>query len=396
MRFRFFQPTSEVETGHHLAALERMNEFWSAGRGVLSRASRSALDLSRLEAALNDAAVRVDPGLVVELDRTPGGELVMVLAPKEDPGLDPLILELVRRAPRSGGVVVGRHWPAAPARAVLDRVGRRFDLDLSDCQVRAGFSRGHLLELVVYSSAFAGSIDGPGLDAANFAVSRVLGDRVFDDWVGAVDISPVPRTSSLRVVASENATGERFAFAELPTAIEKAIGGVRQGLPSVPYHEFCERGEWTLLELEPELGRDYSSLDDLALCATLVPEMTKCHLQGTRFCSERFSNNGELFCYLKVDGAGSTDEQRFDKRLALEEALNRALVPGCVGCVVGAGLGLRYVYLVLALARVDAGIQIARQVAQTADVPSRSWILFCDTTLRREWVSVWDHAPEPP
>lgn len=396
MRFRFFRPTNEGETEAHLHELAAMDAYWKDVVPELRIPRRGASEQAALQDALLAATKRWERQLVVEVEPWRAG-ICVVVAPSEDPGLDPFVNELLRRAPRVPGVEFRRHWPAAPADIVVGLAGSRFGVDFADGQARAGFTRGHLLEVVVYSSYFESATDGAGLDAAQFLVTRLLGEERFDEWISSVDISPAPRSSSLRVISeSEEPTRERFAVIDLPEVFSRAVDGLRAQFPPVPYHAFCERAEWTLLELQPRQGEDYAELEDLALCATMLPEMTKCFLQGERFSSTRFSNQHEHFCFLKVDGAGTSDEQRFEKRLALEEALNRALVPGRVGCVVGAGLGLRYVYLLLALQNLEDGITITRQIAQRSDAPRRSWIQFCDTRWRYEWVGIWDETPAPP
>jgi hypothetical protein len=125
--------------------------------------------------------------------------------------------------------------------------------------------------------------------------------------------------------------------------------------------------------------------------------MMKCFLQKDRFSSRRFSRHGELFVYLKYrDTSADSSEQRLDERARLEDALNRALVPGAVGCVVGAGLGLRHGYVDLALSHLEHAIVLIRQVWQRAGHPGVAWLHFCDSSRQREWSAVSEAAPIPP
>jgi hypothetical protein len=279
----------------------------------------------------------------------------------------------------------------------LTRVRAATGLDLAGARARLGFSRGHLLEIVVLSSAFGSATDERALDAANLLVPQLVGGDAFDDWVGAVDVGPAPRGGSLRVLADGAAPPEpTLDLADIRPAVEAAIRGVTAELPDSPYHALANREEWTLLEAEPAVASDYAAQDDLVLCSTLLPEAMKCFLQGSPFSSRRFSKHGERFVYAKVDGAGRTMEARYSLRVSLEEALEAALAPPGLGCVVGAGIGVRYVYVVLALASPEPGIAVACETLLKLDVPRRAWLLPCDSEYDEEWAGVWDDSPEPP
>lgn len=395
MRLRFFAPIDETETEAHLAMLRHIDDFWHGVTRMRDRlvagSAQSACE------TLAHAIARVDGGLLVEWDDLRDEEAHLVVSPREDPALGALADAVISRAPRLEGIVVERHAAAQEAPLAFEKVRSQARIDLSRAEARAGFARGHLIDVIVYSSAFPSAIDGSALDAANMAVRLLVGDRYFDEWIEAVDIVPIPRASSLRVLSAAGANEpERFALAELHAAITRAIAGVRASLASEPYHLFCERAEWTLLELAPVSSDDYSAQDDLLSCATMLPEMMKCYLDGARFASCRFSNHDECFAYVKIDMAAVDPKERLQRRIDLEEALNFALVPGRVGCVVSAGLGLRYVYVGLALQQLEAGIDITRRAVQRLKFDRRAWVLFCDSVWRHEWVGAYDDSPPPP
>jgi hypothetical protein len=278
----------------------------------------------------------------------------------------------------------------------LAEVRDRFGVDLSDARLRIGFSRGHLLEVVVLSSAFSSAADGPGLDAANFLVLRLIGDELFDDWVGAVDIAPAPREGLLRLV-SATPPGERgLVLDEALPAVEAAIRGVYAELPGTPYRARSELSNWTLLEAEPGAEIDYPAQDDVALKSTVIPEAMKCFLERGRFSSKRFSRHGESFAYVKVDAIDETADARHELRVRLEDAIGKTLVTTRLGCVVGAGLGVRYVYIDVVLENVERGVSAVRDALRRLEVDPRSWVLFCDASLSHEWVGIWDDTPPPP
>ncbi len=389
MRIRFAGPADTERAARKKASAE-LEGFHAA------LARTDVVDVASFERALVAALARVSPDLRVEVDAVGARERRVVVAPEED-GLEPLALQVIASAPRREGVTLVRHRPPLDIAAAVEDVRARTGKDLANARVRLGFSRGHLLELVVHSPSFGSASDEEGLVAANLISARLLGDELFDDWVGAVDVAPLPRGGSLRVLADgarpDDAT---LVLSEVFPAVEAAVRGVDASLPEAPYHAFCERAGWTMLELDPNVASDYPTQEDIALLSTMLPEALKSFLQGARFSSRRFSRHGERFAYAKIDAQHGTVEERHALGLKLEDALNRALVPGRFGCVVGAGLGARYLYLFLAFESFDAGIDVARRRLRKMGVDRRSWLLFCDTGWHREWLGVWDETGPPP
>lgn len=394
MRIRFAAPnTPEATAARELCA--RADEFFAA---AIERTNGTAGSTDRvaLERDLGKALLRVTTGLVVEVGPAEGSGLRVVLSPAEDPGLEPLIALVLRRAPAAPGLEFARYRGECDVRSALSEVRDRFGIDLANSRVRIGFSRGHLLEVVVHSSAFSSASDGTGTDAANLLVLRLIGEELFDDWVGAVDIAPAPREGPLRLISASKPGERGLALEEALPAVEAAIRGVYAELPDAPYRTFSDTSMWTLLEAEPGAEIDYAAQDDVALKSTVIPEAMKCFLERGRFSSKRFSRHGESFAYVKVDAIDETADSRHELRVRLEDALAKGLVASGLGCVVGAGLGVRYVYIDVVLESVEHGVSVMREALRSLDVPPRSWVLFCDSSLAHEWAGVWDDTPPPP
>ena len=263
------------------------------------------------------------------------------------------------------------------------------DPALAAARARAGFARGHLIDVVVYTPGGLAPRD------AERVVESLLGAELCDDWIGAVDGAAMPRGGPLHVVQSGGDLERTFPLAELPLAVRAAIDGLVSGLPDAPFCAQDRSRAWTLFELEPEPAHDYAAQDDLMLTTTVAPELIKAYLQGLPIYSGRFSRAGELFCYLKLDLAGAPVHEQLAQRRSVEDALDRALVPDGDGCVIGNGLGLRYAYVDLALTRSEA-LSRVRDVALAAGAPERSWLLFLDSELDGEWVGVKRATPVPP
>jgi hypothetical protein len=400
MRIRFAPTNTERGAAARRELESRIQAFWNTAGGELSafvRRSGTASDLPALERGISATLETAFPGVAIEVDLLGDRRVRAVLSAPDGGAPEPLVAELIRRAPQSDKFSVVRHRPPLSVESALADVRARGGMDLAGARVRAGFSRGHLLEIVVYSHAVSSAADEAALDAANMLVPRIVGEQEFDDWVGSIDVAPLGRGGSLRVIG-ESASGPDAALplTELKATVDAAIRGVDLELPESPYHTFCEHADWTLLELTPKAAEDYPAQDDLALLATMLPEAMKSFLQGAPFSSRRFSKCGETFAFVKMDASEKSIEERHELRLELEDRLNAVLVPGRAGCVVGAGLGVRYLYFVLALQRLDDGVRLTKDKLLKLGVGARAWILFCDGALRGEWIGVFDDTLAPP
>jgi hypothetical protein len=310
--------------------------------------------------------------------------------------LRPLIAKLAKRAPELDGWTVHDRLTPLAFEAAVERARVATGLDLCTARARAGFTRGHLLDLVVYSPRFGAADDPRARRATRIACEALLGDRIFDDWIGAVELAQMPRGGPLRVLDGAQPGARSAPLAELAPAVNAAIDGLMDGLPADACHTRARSAKWTLFETEPERADDWVAQDDLVMATTMLPEMLKSFLQGAPFFSGRFSRSGECFCYLKLDTGELDPEERLSRRSALEDALDEALVPRGLGCVVGNGLGVRYSYLDLALTDCEAAIERTRAVVRELGCPKRGWLLFCDAELADEWLGVWPDSPAPP
>src|SRR5262249_52746439 len=162
----------------------------------------------------------------------------------------------------SSGVSFVRYRAESEVETALADARDRFGFDLSRARLRVGFSRGHLLEVVVHSSYFSSSDDGPGLDAANLLVRRLIGEELFEDWIGSVDVAPLRREGPLKLVAAAR-TGDPLALEEALPAVEAAVRGLYAELPDAPYRAWADDAKWTLLESEPGADLDYAEQDDV-------------------------------------------------------------------------------------------------------------------------------------
>src|ERR1700753_2246203 len=189
MRIRFAAGSDEEEARALESMRQRVDAFWQECADRITRAGNGCADPGeheRLARALADAALRAAPGIRAELDVLEGGVRRVVIAPEMDRGGEPLALEFVKRAPEVPRVRAVRFCPGGSVPPPLADVQSRYAVDLSRARVRVGFSRGHLLEAVVYSPSFSSAADERALGAASLLVTRLVGEELCHDFLGSV------------------------------------------------------------------------------------------------------------------------------------------------------------------------------------------------------------------
>lgn len=396
-RLRFAVDEASSEEARARADLDqRIAAFWQRVRRALPRepGSDEGVLLGELRPELDAALDDVHPGL--GWDASANGTLVV--SADGERALRPLADRVVTSAPELAGWTVRASRPALDPEHAIARAERRTGSSFRGARARAGFTRGHLLEVVVSMRGCASREDERAREAAYLAVEALLGERVVDDWIAAIDAVPLVGGGLLRVMDA-NAASEAettFPLIELPLAMERARAGVRENLPRARLSEAAGELPWTLFELEPELSSDYARHDDIALGSSVLPELMRCFLEDAPFTSSRFSAFDERFCYLKLDGDGRSPEELMQLRTAVEDAVGARLHETRAGAVVGNGLGVRYAYVVVGLDDLDGAVEAVLAAARDAGVAQRSWLLFCDSDLGAEWLGVWPGTPAPP
>jgi hypothetical protein len=276
----------------------------------------------------------------------------------------------------------------------LSLVRDRHKVDCSNARVRAGFSRGHLIDVVL---ALPGGRNTPEeAMAAEALVELVLGDARRADWIDSVTSLAAPRGGLLKVVQAATEDSRFFPLVELGPTIEAAIHGIHAGLPREPLWALGGEQRWYLFELDVEPAHYYAAQADVALVSTFMPELVKCFLSGASFASARFSRAGELFAYLKYENRERDPRRALARRRVLEDALDAALVSERAGRVIGSGMGVVYSYVNLALSSVERSIDVLRSVARRVGLSESTWIQFFDSTLADAWVGLTSDAPAPP
>jgi hypothetical protein len=305
----------------------------------------------------------------------------------------PIADRVTAAAPSALTGLVSSGRPRLPFERAIGEVKRRTGVDLTRARARAGFARGHLVDVAVFVPGGRGKPEET--EAANQVVDFLLGEEQRRDFVGEIRTAPAPKGGALKVL-DQRTDSRTFPLEELPEAVFAAVRGLYSGLPEVPWWATKSEPEYVMFELETEPAEDYTAQDDVAFASTCLPEMLHCFLRGASFSSARFSRHGETFAYLKYHAGGAAPARVVEARDELEQVLDRALVDAECGRVIGRGIGLVYAYLELALHDVTRSAEVVREIGARRDLGPRSWLLFCDSHLADEWIGVRPDAPEPP
>ena len=277
-----------------------------------------------------------------------------------------------------------------PCEAALCQVRRQSGLDFSKARARVGFARGHLLEVVVYLPG--GNGNTLESEAADELVLRLVGEELFERWIGSVTATPTVRGGLLTVLNESAEERSAQPIELLLDSVRAAIAGLRLGLVEPALG--TDTADWFAFELSPEPAVDYAAQDDLVFCCTRVPELKKSFLCGEPFFSGRFTVSGGLFTYLKYDTRATSTEARLAERSKFERLVQQILTKRD-GAMVGVGLGVRYGYIDLLLADPDCARQRLLPELRALGISKRSWLLFCDFELQAEYLPVHADSPEP-
>lgn len=386
MRVRFGELSAE-EARERERACATAREAWTClGNGDDARAC-----------ALLDA---IDPRVTMSIEREPSDGVPHAELSALEACAWPLCELLLAQAPADLGCTFSLGRNAVPLERALNEVRTSHQLDLERASLRAGFGRGHLLELTL--GVPGGSGGEIAQNAAENLVRAVLGDRLFETWIGAVHVTAAPRGGPLRVLDAR-APRSSLDLAELFDTVAAATRGVLNGLPSGLGADASQpslvadtatrarsdgtRDDWTLLEVEPLAGARGVRKDDLVLASTCTPELLRCYLDGSPCASRRFSRSGEQFVFISYVDDERTLQRRLARRTAIENALSDCVAGW--GAVTGVGFGVKNTYVDLVLCNLETGLGRLLSKLRDADVPAPCFIQFFDSELADEWLSIW-------
>lgn len=309
----------------------------------------------------------------------------LVITPESYKQQRPLVNEILKRAPEiKDWEFYGYRIPETFEDAI-NTVNSRTGGQITDYKIQAEANRFNQVNLYFINESLKTESDyNQGLNDAFVAIESLLGEENLDKWIGAIE-----------VINQQKDSLEIKPITELSKLFNSKRNEIKSNLFKKPHYKIHNSVNWSLLSLEPEEQNDYSQQSDIFVAKAINMPMWNTGASGNLFYSERFSNFDETFCYIKLDGTQGLDEEKFEDKSSIEDALDKVLIKENVGCHIGGGTGLKYSYIDLALTDLDKGIKLVKEVLRKGNISKNSWILFYDSELEYEWIGIWDDTPKP-
>lgn len=314
----------------------------------------------------------------------------LVITPESRHELRPLVTAIIQAAPQIDGWEFYAYRQPESVEMMLQTVEARTGGDLSQASFRTAFDDLQRITIQICAPHFSEQ-DENSMQQAFVTMESLVGEEVLNRWIGYI-------------IASPTSTEEADQFEPLERmkpVVDQLIEELQSALPDRPLFEMIgadgEDSENYVYELEPEQAEDYTERGDLAVARTAYRTMWMAAHSPIMFDSARYSNCGETFCYVKVDGSGEDIAAcKFADKAEIEDALDAALRAAGLGCTIGGGTGLRYSYIDLAIIRLPEAAAVIAQTLRDGLVPRRTWLHFFDTDLQGRWIGIWDDAEAPP
>jgi hypothetical protein len=134
----------------------------------------------------------------------------------------------------------------------------------------------------------------------------------------------------------------------------------------------------SMFEFAPVDQGKVAGRDDLLVGYTVIPELWKrAHADPPQATAE-LARAGESFYYLKIDGHEDLADSDFGDRGGVEDALDEALSEAGLGCVIGAGTGIRYSYVDMAVVPSPAWLRLVRKILRDGRIGKNTCIVAFD------------------
>lgn len=281
-----------------------------------------------------------------------------------------------------------------PEMARQNIVARTFENDLVISDVT--FSEGDSRTIDLVAHAIDSTVDaGAAVAQAEMFLAVWLGEAEERIWLGEFD--PEHAVYAKKKLVDRLKSAKPFNVEATGAKLDALIATLRDQAPKEPWSAIdLETAAWSSLSGTPSEDEDHIWREDTIAATSAYPEVTIASLRRDRFRSERFSRQGETFCFLKIDGHEDDPIGRFEGREAVEDALNDRLQSSGLGAAIGGGTGLRYSYIDLALVDLEKSTEAVFTLLRDANLTRRTWLHFNDDGLGEFWQPVWPDAPAPP
>lgn len=215
-----------------------------------------------------------------------------------------------------------------------------------------------------------------GLENLYLLTNTLLGEEIVDKWIDDIRINKTEGTNDKKI-------------SELSLEVRTEIANIKNSLPEKLYFLIIDEDyNWITARRSPKQDEveDFFDKDDLYFCSTISEQLLIAMDDKYFFDSERFSKNNEIFIYLKMENAA--DDQSVEEFSKIKKALDLQLKKEQLGCVVGSAIGLKYLYIDLAVINKQIVIQEIKKILKSCNVSKKSWVLFYDGELAYEQVDI--------
>ncbi len=207
MRWRFLDATQRHDAALRADLTTKITEWWKAFEGQTEQLqalfSREAQwDLPEWMAKHLGA---IHPRLMWEFGPAVRGDgHRLVITPEAAHHLRPLTEAILERAPSIPDCEFYAYRLPEDLALTKATVEGRTGCDIRDFQVRVGREVHQRIDVSYFSPTAAAKDDPQALQAAFVATETLLGECCLDHWVGAIEISPLPKISALRSLLRYN------------------------------------------------------------------------------------------------------------------------------------------------------------------------------------------------
>ena len=264
MRWRFIDPKNQSEAVERHAVSERIAAWWNefqreSGRIAASFSAKATLDLpawmqQNLGAIDSDLCWEYGPAVNCSGHR-------LVITPESRHELRPLVRAILAAAPALEGWEFYEHRLAEDLESTRVTVEARVGRDITDFTVGTSLSEHHCINLTYTSPTITDADDASARQAAFVATETLLGEQCLNQWIGAIEVAPMPRrlVSKWLFGRGDKNAPRSIRLDRLQETVNALIGSMRDQLPETPHYEWVDKTEWTLWELKPEEADDYSA-----------------------------------------------------------------------------------------------------------------------------------------
>jgi hypothetical protein len=386
MRWHTARFEAPAEAAERSKMIEKIDSWWdslrSAAPAILkSFAARGAYPGIDLPEWMLENLGAIDQRLMWEFGPGLNGKSHrLVITPESSRHLRPLCDQLLKRAPDCDFEFYGARLAESLDDGIqIARSRTGSEILVTGIECLRGTGNRVDLSVTAATSATEQDLDCAWSQAIMICTT-LLGEEITDRWLGYADIVPSQTPGP--------------PLGTLKTQFESVVATCLRARQPRPYREIVGESEWSLVRIKPDPDREITRRSDLFVYSTMDLEFMETILRRIPFYSDRFSSDGERFCYLMLDGKDATME-RFEDKAQIEEALETALAPQQLGAVMGSGTGTRYSYIDLAVTDVEKASDTVIEVMRQGAIVKNAWILFHDDEWHDEWIGIYDDTPPP-